>query len=122
MSEHIHKLKKHKYKNGTTVFFCTNDCTFKVECELAVGKRVLCNICGQPFVMNEASIKMVRPHCSGCGKTLVKLPDGRRSYVDKRRINVIAKDMAESSVDSLKNRLSQASVVQMASTERDEDI
>ena len=116
--EHIHKLKKHKYKNGTTVFFCVNDCTFKIECELAVGKRVLCNICNEPFIMNEASVKLARPHCPGCGKRLVKLPDGKRSYVNKNTSRLIAKDMADNKVSDLRTRLS--SVVQMEA--KDEDI
>lgn len=118
MTEHIHKLRRHKYKNGTVVYFCSMDCHFKIERELAIGKRTLCNICGEPFFMNEYSVKLAKPHCTNCGKMRIKNDDGTVQFVDRNRTKVIAEEMAANSVNSLRERLS--SVVQMEP--KDEDI
>ena len=115
--EHIHKFKRYRYKNGTSVYFCTNNCHFKIEVAVSLGKECLCNICGEPFVMNEYTIKLAKPHCSNCGKIKVKNPDGTATFQSKSRIGIIAKELAAKPVESLRDRLSQ--VVTM---ERDEDL
>lgn len=119
MPEHIHKLKRHKYKNGTEVYFCTLNCNFKVEVPVALGKLVICNICNEPFTMTEYTIKLARPHCSNCGKQRIKNEDGTVSFVNKSRLGVIAADLADKSVSSLRERL--GTVVQMEKRV-DEDI
>lgn len=104
-AEHIHRLKRHKYKNGTAVYFCNLNCHFKVEVPFAVGKVVLCNICNEPFTMTEYSIKLARPHCTGCGKIQVKDANGRQKLVPKDKLNPIAAAVANSATEALKQRL-----------------
>lgn len=70
--KHTHKLKRLKYKSGNTIFFCTlPDCTFKINQALALGKRSLCWRCGEPFIMTEYSLRLVKPHCENCHKSKV---------------------------------------------------
>lgn len=72
--KHIHKLRRHKYKTGAYIFFCTlPDCHFKVANSLALGKRSLCWRCGEQFVLNEYSIRLAKPHCENCHKTKKEL-------------------------------------------------
>lgn len=103
---HKHRLKKHKYPNGTAIYFCTLDCNFKVEAALALGKEVLCNICNEPFIMNEASLKLAKPHCINCGKIGVKDADGKTRYVNKRKADTkILQTVAADTTNELKERL-----------------
>jgi hypothetical protein len=104
--KHIHKLKKHKYKTGIAVFFCTLDCSFKIEVPFALGKEALCNICGQAFTMNEYALKLTRPHCSKCGRKEVKDIDGKKHYISKVNNDQIISDIAANETSSLKDRLS----------------
>jgi len=67
--KHTHKLKRLKYKSGVSVFFCVLDCNFKISVPLALGKKTICWRCGEEFLMNEYSIRLVRPHCSSCHKS-----------------------------------------------------
>jgi len=118
VTDHVHKLRRHAYKNGTKVYFCClPDCNYKVDVGLAIGKRSLCNICGSEFLMNEYSIKLSKPHCSSCGKIRVKDDNGKVKFVNKGRLEVIAGELASSPVTSLRERL--GAVVTM---EKDEDI
>lgn len=105
MAKHLHKLKKHKYPNGTAVFFCTlPDCNYKVEAPLALGKEVLCNQCNEPFTMNEYTVRLTRPHCNNCGKKLVKTSTGDKVYVSKRSSGLL-KEIAADDVNNLRSRL-----------------
>ena len=101
---HIHKLKKHKYKTGAAVYFCVLDCNFKVEAPLALGKESLCYICNEPFIMTEASLRLVKPHCSNCGRREVKDADGKKHYVRKVGTRILSKVAADSAKD-LRERL-----------------
>lgn len=66
---HVHKLRRHRHKSGTAIFFCTlPDCTFKSSVALSLGKRSLCWRCEEPFIMNEYSIRLAKPHCDNCHK------------------------------------------------------
>lgn len=67
--DHIHKLKRIKFKTGNSVYFCALDCNFKIAVPLSLGKRVICWRCGEPFNMNEYSIRLARPHCEKCHKS-----------------------------------------------------
>lgn len=118
VQEHTHKLKRHTYPNGTRVYFCINDCTFKVEAAFALGKIVLCNICNQPFVMNEYSIKLARPHCNNCGKMKVSDPDGKARFVSKGRSAQAIADLGKQAVGSMRERMSG----KVVAIEKDEDI
>lgn len=106
--KHIHKLKKHTYKTGNSVFFCTlPDCHYKIDAALTVGKITLCNLCGKEFRLNEYDIRRVRPHCSDCVKVKIAGPDGKSHYVRKTTTPVMAAVAAEHSND-LRSRLDDA--------------
>lgn len=65
-SRHTHKLKRHVYKTGAKTYFCVGDCSFRVACELALGKTAVCWRCGRDFQMNVYSITLAKPHCEDC--------------------------------------------------------
>jgi hypothetical protein len=104
--KHVHRLKKKVYKKtGNAIFFCTlPDCHYKIEAELAVGKISACNLCGNPFMMNEYQIRLVRPHCDNCSKMKVKGPDGKNHYIRKQSTPIMAAVAAEHTED-LRSRL-----------------
>lgn len=104
--KHIHKLKKHRYKTGVAIYFCILDCNFKVEAPLALGKEVLCNICGESFIMNEYSLKLSKPHCNNCGKVKIKDSDGKSHFINKRKSDAkILSEIAGENVNDLRSRL-----------------
>lgn len=106
VGKHIHRLKKHTYKkSGLAVYFCTlPDCSYKIEYQFALGKESLCNICGKPFIVNEYTLKLIKPHCPNCGRKEVKLPDGSRHYVRLVSTNIV-NAIAADETGSLKDRL-----------------
>jgi hypothetical protein len=114
--EHTHKLRRHKYANGTKVYFCVLDCSYKIEAAFAIGKRTICHMCGEEFAMNEYSVKLAKPHCTGCGKIQVTDETGAKKFINKSRPTQAIADMAVSRVSSLQERLGK--VVQM---EKDSD-
>lgn len=66
---HIHRYKRHSYKTGTLIFFCTNgSCTHKIEVALALGKPNLCNVCGKEFNLDEYALRLSKPRCINCRK------------------------------------------------------
>lgn len=67
--KHIHKLRRHRYPNGTTVYFCILNCSFKIDPALALGKEVLCNRCDNPFFLDKYALKRSQPYCHDCKKT-----------------------------------------------------
>lgn len=68
--KHTHKLKKVKYKSGNQVLFCVlEDCSFKINPALALGKKSICWRCDKEFNLNEYSIRLVKPHCEECHKS-----------------------------------------------------
>lgn len=67
--KHTHKLKRHRFKSGSSVFFCALDCTFKISPALAEGKKSICWRCGEEFIMSEYSIRLAKPHCEACHKS-----------------------------------------------------
>ena len=94
IKKHLHKVKRLKYKNGESVFFCTlDDCNFKIHTELSLGKTFACSRCGKPFTMNVLTKRMAKPHCDDCTK--------RNTPVPKELIEKIA----GASVEDLRNRL-----------------
>jgi len=105
--KHTHQLRRLRYRTGTEIYFCTLDCTFKIECSLALGKKSVCNLCGNEFVLNEYHIKLARPHCSDCSKTKVRGDDGKNHYI--RRVNIPVLDsVAEDKASDLRSRLDAA--------------
>ncbi len=72
-SAHTHKFKRHRFNTGNVVYFCAlPDCKVKIATALALGKRSLCWRCGEPFVLNEYSIRLAKPHCDNCHKPKVQ--------------------------------------------------
>ena len=70
--QHVHKLKRHKYKSGAITFFCAlSDCSFKVAPALALGKKTQCWRCGETFVLGDYAIRLAKPHCDNCHKPKV---------------------------------------------------
>src|SRR5689334_188717 len=66
---HTHKLKRHTYKTGNSVYFCVLDnCNFKIGTEFSLGKSNVCWRCGNDFAMNSYSIRLAKPHCPDCHK------------------------------------------------------
>lgn len=117
LTSHTHKLRKHKYPSGNAVFFCIlPDCHYKIDVALALGKKTLCNICEEEFIINEYTIKLAKPHCSNCGKVKVKDASGANRYV-KKVTNRILSDMAERTSGDLRSRLDS-----MTSVSSEEDI
>lgn len=110
-STHVHKLKKHRYSSGNSVFFCIlPDCHYKIDVPLSLGKRALCNICDAEFIMNEYTIKLAKPHCPNCGKVKVRDADGATRYV-KKAANKILTDIADNTTDDLRSRLTNATSI-----------
>lgn len=110
---HIHKLKRHRYPSGNAVFFCIlPDCQFKIDVPLALGKRAICNICGEEFIMNEYTIKLAKPHCQDCGKVKVRDIDGNNRYV-KKVTNKILLGVATDTTQDLRSRLDGAAGIDM---------
>lgn len=71
---HVHKLKRHSYRSGSSIYFCAlPDCSFKVSVPLALGKRTLCWRCGDSFTMTEYAIRLAKPHCEACHKPKIKI-------------------------------------------------
>jgi hypothetical protein len=68
-NQHIHKLKRLRYKSGNVIFFCClPDCTYKTNIQLALGKRSICHRCGESFIMSEYALRLAKPHCDSCHK------------------------------------------------------
>lgn len=66
---HICKFKRLTYKSGNAIFFCTlPDCNKKLAIPLALGKKCICWRCDNPFIMNEYSLRLAKPHCDDCHK------------------------------------------------------
>jgi hypothetical protein len=114
---HAHRLKRHIYKTGNAIYFCTlPDCHFKIECQLMLGKRAMCNVCGNEFIINEYQTKLARPHCDKCSKVRVRGADGKRHFVRQDSMPIMAQ-LAEASVEGLRSRLNN-----VLETSEDEDI
>jgi hypothetical protein len=101
IQKHIHRLQRHRYKTGAEVFFCTLDCTFKIDTAFAVGKNCICNLCGREFILDESTIRLKRPHCSNCSKIKVIDPiTGKKTYVRKNLAKTNFGIMEELAVDT----------------------
>ena len=110
ISKHTHKLKRHKYKSGNYVYFCTlPDCNYKVDVPLALGKRTICNLCNSEFIINEYTIKLALPHCESCSKVRITNLDGKHQYVHKSRIRLM-ENIANENVEDLRSRLESITV------------
>ena len=103
--KHTHKLKRHIYKTGVAVYFCTlPDCHYKIDTALALGKRSICHTCNEEFIMNEYTVRLARPHCMNCSKQKVRGDNGKNYYIRKSGAG-IGSSIAQDNVESLKARL-----------------
>lgn len=85
--KHAHRLRRMTYKNGTEMYICTlPDCSFKDQTEALLGKRAMCNLCGDEFIMNAYQIRLKSPHCTNCAKVKIKGHDGKKQYVRRRSL------------------------------------
>lgn len=117
--QHVHKLRRHTYKTGNAVYFCAlPDCTYKISTALALGKRAMCWICGEPFIMNEYSIRLAKPHCEKCHKPKSKVLTIEDVHVATSEAKIV-NPMVSNPANDLRSRLT--GVIQ-AATPDDEDI
>lgn len=72
--KHAHKFHRHKYSTSRIIFFCVlPDCSFKSNPALLLGKRSICNICEEEFILTEYSLRLAKPHCEKCHKPKDKI-------------------------------------------------
>jgi formylmethanofuran dehydrogenase subunit E len=71
-TNHLHKYKRVNLGvNGKEflVFKCIQPvCAHYIPMNLAEGKLCECNRCGEPMVLDKASIILSKPHCHNCVK------------------------------------------------------
>jgi hypothetical protein len=99
VEKHPHKLKRHTYKTGATIYFCVSDCSFRIQTELALGKIAECWRCGKAFPMNSYSITLAKPHCEDCHNHKGEPPKARTP------LNQVAVLAGDEIVESLSERL-----------------
>lgn len=108
---HIHKLRRKQFKTtGTPVYYCIDNCDYKVGVEFSLGKVTRCNSCNEPFAMNEYSIRAAKPKCMNCVK--------RRTLLGVKDANIVERLPTieqiipnKDSTSSLKERLSKTTTV-----------
>lgn len=64
--DHIHKLQRYVHKSGGAIFFCIEDCNFKIAAPLALGKKTRCHRCDEVMQIDDYSIQLKKPHCHNC--------------------------------------------------------
>jgi hypothetical protein len=111
-SNHTHKLKRHSYKSGNAVYFCVDDCNFKIDVALALGKSSICWRCGSTFKLNTYSSKLAKPHCEDCHSYSSKLKDPAiatsTNSINTSNINSVSTSLAmigADRIESLKDRM-----------------
>lgn len=125
---HIHKLLLHRYRNGKEVYFCTDNCDFKISPELSLGREVICHRCGNPFRMNSYSLTLKKPHCEDCHvrKNDKRRVGERRRMLDRREVSniqsAVVQDMASHSTESMRSRLSSSSAQAETKTITEEEL
>lgn len=110
---HTHRFRRHTYKSGNKVYFCTLDCTFKIDCQLALGQATICNICGQPFIMSEYALKLKLPHCDKCSKRKIVDSEGNTRFVRSNLVDEVLTSVADDTAKSLSERLKATITVQV---------
>jgi len=92
--KHIHQLRRHSFKSGNVIFFCTlPDCNFKSKVAFLLGKRSICNRCGKSFIMSEYSLRLAKPHCDACHQPKVEkiIEDGLEMTATTRELTLAEK-------------------------------
>lgn len=111
---HAHKLKKHTYKKtGNSVYFCVlPNCSYKAEVAFCLGKTSICWICEREFTITELALRLLRPHCSDCGRVKVIDAQGKPRYVRKVTSKILP-NIAVDTVADLRSRLDNAVRVEL---------
>lgn len=107
-TNHIHRFKRHIYKTGGQIYYCINDCNFRVAVEFALGKVSECNRCGRPFKMNKYSITLDKPHCEECHVYKGDKITNKKKEIDKpiQPLSVVSDSLGREIVNDLKDRMS----------------
>jgi hypothetical protein len=101
--KHIHKLRRYKFKSGNVIYHCTlPDCSYKSAPALAIGKRSICNRCGEQFILTDYSVRLAKPHCENCHKSKNNNSHSGTEYKEmtaKQAIEIVEEEeMIESSL------------------------
>ena len=104
VEKHLHKLKRHTHATGSQIYFCVNDCSYRISVELSLGKVSECWRCGKAFSMNVYSQTLAKPHCENCHSFKSEANAKARGRVVKP-LTQVANLAAESVVESLADRL-----------------
>lgn len=112
-TKHIHKLKRHTFESGNKMFFCIlPDCSYKVKPALSLGKRSICNRCGNEFLMNEYSIRLAKPHCSDCHLSKDGVAPITVNYIEREAVKDIASVVESMTLAERLTKLSKKPVVE----------
>lgn len=102
LHNHIHKFRRKIYKTGNSVYFCVDDCNYKIGVEFSLGKMTRCNNCDKAFQMNEYSIRAAKPKCMDCIKRKTITKGGIDANI---MVESISKSIAADSITELKNKM-----------------
>lgn len=71
MEKHTHKYVRVKIgKNKRILFKCAIEgCVHTCRPELLVGRKSICNRCGDEFVITKELSELAKPHCFDCTKS-----------------------------------------------------
>jgi hypothetical protein len=74
---HVHKYVRWKKR----FYRCTHaDCTHYAERSFLIGKRAVCNLCGESFILSPEDLRRSKPRCINCSDT--KEAKTRRALMD----------------------------------------
>lgn len=124
--KHIHLVKRHKYKNGESIYFCTlDDCSFKINVELSLGKRFICNRCYEPFIMTTISKRMSKPHCANCTRMNSDHPNYSPPTIEDLKLEEINSltlpKEANINVTNLRDRLRKVESIKFGENQPEQD-
>jgi len=75
MTDHIHRVRRGRYKTGTYYFQCMS-CPF-IATSLQMANHVVeCWRCGQPFKMSRNDTRWAKPVCQQCRSGKALTPEG----------------------------------------------
>lgn len=98
-----------------------DDCSYKVNIKLSLGKLSECHRCGESFEMSVLSARMDKPHCSAC----VKHKDKKeiRGFVSLKEIPIVlpATDLRARLSKSV-DRVVEGSEIKVPNTEDETDM
>ena len=102
---HVHKLKRFRYKTGGAIYFCVSDCSFRVGVELSLGRKSECWRCGKPFSMNKYSTNLDKPHCEECHTHKADKRLGKKARKVESPLTAVADSVGVNLVTDLKSKI-----------------